>query len=260
MSLSTHVLDAMSGKPAAGVDRHPDRRGRRAADHGGHQRRRPDRAIWATTCRPACTACTSTRGATSPRWTSPRSIPRSSSRSKSPMQQANTTSRYCSRRMPIPPTEGVERCPRSSSARTSTARQRTASSESIATPPATRFTTSTYPPVCEAISAPPTWRATSPRCCPPTPRSRPPTPTPRRTAWCRSKTTAWRWRGTSSTTSSRSTAPASRSRSTPGSGRWSTAPSTTTPGSARARRSAPPRSPWMEPANGSSAGSRTWSS
>ena len=210
-----------------------------------HRRRRPHRPHWATTCPPGCTACTSTPAAYFAAHGRRRVLPRGRHRLRDHRRgAANITSRCCSRRTPIPPTEGVERCPRSSWARTSTARPRTASSGSTATPRATRSTTSTYPPVCEAISAPRTSPAISPTCCPPTPRSRRPTPTPRRRACCRSRTTAWRWPGTSShDVEPGARAPASRSTSTPGSARSSTAPSTTTPGSARVRRSAPPRSP-----------------
>ena len=54
----------------------------------------------------------------------------------------------------IPLTEGVETCPASSWASTSTVRPRTGWFASTTTIPGTRFTTSTYPPACEAISAP----------------------------------------------------------------------------------------------------------
>ena len=76
---------------------------------------------------------------------------------------------------------------------TSTARRRTASSASSATPRATRSATSTCRPPCAAPSATRTPPATRRRCCRPTPRRTPRSPTPRSTASPRSRTTRWRW-------------------------------------------------------------------
>ena len=89
--------------------------------------------------------------------------------------------------------------------------------------PGTRFTTSTYPPACEAISAAAHVTGDQSDVLPTDTQN-----SSNRRAWRRSRTTALSWPATSSTTSPRHGLPASRSTNSRG-GEWlSTAPSTTT--------------------------------